>query len=339
MTFKYIRSLVITITVFAAFSSSAKQDAAIVLADAYNVKTPIYLYPEGEPSLDGWAGKINKKVIEKTESNGEFIFNVTKPTLTAYLPTAERNTGTAVLIAPGGGFRLLSIHSEGTRVAKWLAERGIAAFVLKYRVVQLAETTVKTPIGEIPNMMGRRDEFPMSVAGKPAIEDGFRALDIIRKNADKYAIDASKVVAIGFSAGANLVSNLGLANDINVRPNYVAAIYGSPKFQETLPSFPLAKSDNALPPFFITLAQNDALVGNDVRNFYNELLASGYLPEAHFYINGDHGFGMKNQGTTSDHFIDQFYWWLQTQGLTRKPGEPIHKVAKPFDLSSLKKEK
>ncbi len=296
----------------------------------YHISSPIPLYPEGAPSLDNWPGKLEHPVAESITPDGEMIYNITQPSLTAYLPVPERNTGTAVLIAPGGAFRLLSIYSEGTQVAEWLAKQGIAAFVLKYRLVHLNAEHMKS-FG-----FPRMDEFPMSVASQPAISDGFRAIDMIRHNASQYAIDPDKLVAIGFSAGANLVSNLGLAEDIKIRPNYVASIYGAPAFHVgSQPDLPPADSKQALPPFFLALAQNDRLVGADVRDFYNGLLNAGYLPEAHFYMNGDHGFGMHKQGTTSDHFIEQFYYWLQTLGLTQKPGEPEHYVKPPFDYSAI----
>ncbi|PJC87200.1 alpha/beta hydrolase [Vibrio sp. HA2012] len=299
-------------------------------SELYQIHTPVLLYPDGSPSLDNWPGKLEHPVAESITPDGEMIYNITQPSLTAYLPVPEKNTGTAVLIAPGGAFRLLSIYSEGTQVAEWLAERGIAAFVLKYRLVHLRDEHIQELV------FPRMDEFPMSVAGQPAIEDGFRALELIRQNASRYAINPDNVAAIGFSAGANLVSNLGIAAETTARPDYVASIYGAPAFHVgSQPDLPPADSEQALPPFFLAFAQNDRLVGTDVRDFYTSLLSAGYFPEAHFYVNGDHGFGMHKQGTTSDHFIEQFYHWLQTLGLTQKPGEPEHYVKPPFDYPIL----
>jgi acetyl esterase/lipase len=89
-----------------------------------------------------------------------------------------------------------------------------------------------------------------------------------------------------------------------------------------VPPIPDAQAENRLPPVFLAMAQDDTLVGNDVRAFYAELFTKGYRPELHLYLSGNHGFGMNVTRHTSDLFIDQFFAWMQAQGLTRKPGDP-----------------
>jgi hypothetical protein len=76
----------------------------------------------------------------------------------------------------------------------------------------------------------------------------------------------------------------------------------------------------------MAMAQDDPLVGDAVRTFYAALLKAGYQPEAHFFKSGGHGFGMRDTNDTSRHFSEEFYWWLETQGLTRKPGDPDKKA-------------
>jgi dienelactone hydrolase len=127
-------------------------------------------------------------------------------------------------------------------------------------------------------------------------------------------------VAIGFPAGAHVVAHAAMNADIKVRPNYVAPIYGGPF--GGIPPIPAPDSAEKLPPMFLAMAQDDPLVGGEVREFYAQLFAKGYRPELHLYMSGSHGFGMHVTRNTSDLFIDQFFAWMQAQGLTRKPGDP-----------------
>ena len=217
-----------------------------------------------------------------------------------------------MLVAPGGAFRQLSINSEGNRVATWLAERGVAAFVLKYRLVQQT--------GPQFSWMARTKEIPINVSGEPGVADTIRAIAMIRERAAEYAIDPDKLVAIGFSAGAHVVAHAAMNADVKARPNYVAPIYGGPF--GGIPPIPAPDSAEKLPPMFLAMAQDDTLVGGEVREFYAQLFAKGYRPELHLYMSGSHGFGMNVTRNTSDLFIDQFFAWMQAQGLTRKPGDP-----------------
>jgi acetyl esterase/lipase len=303
-------------------ASSAQTPAApqpAVVANSYKTLPPVPLYSGPAPLRPDWPGRLPTPVAEFTTPNGETIFNVTEPSYTAFLPDPARNTRTAVLVVPGGGFRMVSIKSEGDRVAIWLAERGIAAFVVKYRTVQQT--------GPDYSMMARMKEIPIDVSGEPGVADGRRALALIRARASEYNIDATKVVAIGFSAGAHIVSHAALNPNVAERPNYVAPIYGAPF--GGLPPIPDAHADNKLPPIFLAMAQDDPLVANDVRAFYAALFDKGYRPELHLYMSGSHGFGMNVTHNTSDLFIDQFFAWMQAQGLTRKPGDP-DLTPKPF---------
>jgi acetyl esterase/lipase len=273
----------------------------------------VRLYDGASPLRKDWPGLLQgQPVKEVTSQNGEAIYNVTEPSYRAFLPEPARNTRTAVLVAPGGGFRQLSIKSEGDRVAVWLAERGVAAFVLKYRLVQQA--------GPEFSMMARMKEIPIDVSGEPGVADGIRAIALIRQRAAEYDIDPAKLVAIGFSAGAHVVAHAALNPDVSVRPAYVGPIYGGPF--GGIPPFPAADAPGKLPPMFLAMAQDDALVGDSVREFYSQLFAKGYRPELHLYMSGNHGFGMNVTRHTSDLFIDQFFAWMQAQGLTRKPGDP-----------------
>jgi acetyl esterase/lipase len=235
---------------------------------------------------------------------------VTKPTLTAYLPPPSTATGAAVIIAPGGGFVYLTIDSEGHDVAKWLVARGIAAIVLKYRVIQIegqdaAQLNQAASAAIAANV---RDLASIDENGKYGIADGIQAVKIVRAHSTEWGIAPNHIVFTGFSAGAVVTAFTALRPD--ARPNYAAPIYGGP--MTAMPPIP-----QGLPPFFLAVAQDDNGAGPAVARFYEALKAAGYRPELHVFSSGGHGFGMRKQGRTSDHWIDEFYYWLEAQGLTR----------------------
>jgi acetyl esterase/lipase len=266
----------------------------------------VNLWPGAAPGSEQW------KQPETTvgSAGNRRIMNVSAPTLTVYLPDPTTATGTAVIIAPGGGFVWLSIDSEGHDVAKWLAARGIAAFVLKYRLFQVegqdsAQVTqsANAALGALSRNRSLVDEY-----GKYGIADGIQAVKVVRAHAAEWGISPERVVFTGFSAGAVLTSAVVLQTD--ARPNYAAPIYGGP-FNE-VPPIP-----QGLPPIFLAVAQDDAGAAPLVTRFYDALKAAGYKPELHVFSSGGHGFGMRKQGKSSDHWIDLFYYWLEAQGLTR----------------------
>jgi acetyl esterase/lipase len=202
-----------------------------------------------------------------------------------------------VIIAPGGAFVALAISREGTDVARWLQERGIAAFVLKYRILEKDQEQPPTMTSDKASMYG--------------IADGLQALQIVRRHAAEWGLSLDRVGFLGFSAGAMVTSGILLQKDATARPSFAAMIYGGPF--DDIPPIP-AK----LPPMFLAWAQDDAKARELVVKFYDALLAAGHNPEAHIFSTGGHGFGMRKQGTSSDHWIDAFYGWLEGQGLTRR---------------------
>ncbi|MGH9497234.1 MAG: alpha/beta hydrolase, partial [Candidatus Sulfotelmatobacter sp.] len=197
----------------------------------------------------------------------------------------------------GGACVALAIDHEGTLVARWLQAKGIAAFVLKYRIPEKK--------GE-----GMPSNINFDEACKYGIADGIQAIKVVRQHAAEWSISPGRVGFLGFSAGAMVTSGTLLQPDAGARPNFAAPIYGAPF--GTMPAIP-AK----LPPIFMAWAQDDELVLDPVVKFYEALKAAGNKPEVHIYSAGRHGFGMKKQGTTSDHWIDEYYYWLEVQGLTK----------------------
>jgi acetyl esterase/lipase len=255
----------------------------------------VNIWPGAAPGSENWTQK--ERVIENTPL-GTVVFNVVTPTLTAYLPERGKATGTGVVVAPGGAFVALAIDLEGHNVARWLQARGIAAFVLKYRIMEKR--------GEgIPANMN------MDEAGKYGIADGIQAIKVVRQHAAEWGVSPDRIGLLGFSAGAMVTSGALLQPDAAARPNFAAMIYGGPF--GVMPDIP-AK----LPPMFLAWAQDDPLALKPVVKFYGALTSAGHRPEVHIFSAGGHGFGMRQQGTTSDHWIDEFYYWLEAQGLTKQ---------------------
>lgn len=258
----------------------------------------VNIWSGAAPGSENWTQK--ERIIENTPV-GTVVINVATPTLTAYLPERSKATGTGVIIAPGGAFVALAIELEGNTVAHWLQERGIGAFVLKYR------TTEKRSEGIPPNMN-------MDEAGKYGIADGVQALKVVRQRAAEWGILPDKIGFLGFSAGAMVTLGALLGQDASARPNFAAMIYGAPF--GVMPRIP-AK----LPPLFLAWAQDDAVALAPIVKFSDALKSAGHKPEVHIYSAGGHGFGMRKQGTSSDHWIDAFFYWLEAHGFTKRAGK------------------
>jgi acetyl esterase/lipase len=295
------------LTVFCLFSANSQANnngkRAQAKPSAVTQKV-INLWPGIAPGSEQW------KQPETTLGSGEMqrTVNVTTPTLTAFLPDKADATGTAVIIAPGGGFIFLGGESDA--VAKWLVARGVAALVLKYRTVQ-----IKGQSEEQLNQSGRarfgaqlRDHALIAEDGKYGIADGIQAVKVVRAHASDWGISANRVVFMGFSAGGMITELTAIRPD--ARPDYAAPIYGA-----TFPDVP--PIPQGLPPFYMAMAQDDTLAGPYIVAFYDALKAAGYKPEFHIYSSGGHGWGIRRQGKASDHWIDDFYNWLEAQGLTR----------------------
>jgi acetyl esterase/lipase len=297
--------------------------------------TMLMAYSVSAQTLDIWPGiapgSEDWKQQERVEKGGpgNIVYNVVTPTLTVYLPDKSKATGTGVIIAPGGAFMLLSIDHEGHQVARWLQEKGIAAFVLKYRVAETPPgftfgapsagpkaaipgkpkqgTAAPKPPGRVASGGPRMN---MDETGKYGIADGIQALKVVRQHAAEWGIDPNRVGFMGFSAGAMVTTGTLLQKDPEARPNFAAPIYGGPF--GAMPDIPAD-----LPPVFLAWAQDDLIAGPSAMRFYDALKAAGYRPEVHIFSGGGHGFGMLKSGKSSDHWIDIFYNWLEAEGFTK----------------------
>jgi acetyl esterase/lipase len=248
-----------------------------------------------------------------TDMSGEtWIRNVTRPTLTPFLPKKGTGNGAAVLVIPGGGFQFISASNEGWPIAKWLAARGVAAFVLKYR-------TDKTPDSEAEfgkQMMAMFSRPPSSdgpTVGREetiarARADAQAALRMIRNNAVKWGVDKNRVGMLGFSAGAMTTMATTLANAADARPDFIAPIYG----------FMTAVSPPPSPqPMFAAMAADDPLFNKQGFGLIESWARAGGSTEFHYYSGGAHGFGSHKKGTTSDLWFDQFMAWMKVRGLLK----------------------
>jgi len=249
-------------------------------------------------------------------AEGSFVRNVTTPTLTVFRPSPAIATDTAVIIAPGGAFEMLSMSNEGYEVARRLAEHGITAIVVKYRVNETPASSLAAyaRLGKILAQMNTRPladriaERYATTGAHQAIADGENAVRFVRAHAGAWNIAPNHIGMLGFSAGAMLTMQLALSHDSAARPDFAGVIYGA------MPSGAVAPTD--APPLFLAVAADDKLVGPaGSLPIYAAWRAAGRDVELHIYPSGGHGFGMEHQHKTSDHWIDEYLWWLEARGL------------------------
>ncbi len=241
----------------------------------------------------------------------EVITNVSVPTLTAYLPDPSVANGTALVIAPGGGYHALSINSEGIGVAEWCVKNGIAAFVLKYRLVPTGEDGV----AEFMQGVGDREKFMNSVGPviPLAIADGKAAIEYVRSHATEYAVKPDRIGIMGFSAGGTVVGGVVYDHTAANRPDFAVPIYSAlqPVGDTKVP-------EDAM-PLFIAVTSDDVFgFQKQSTELYLQWNSAGKPVELHIYEKGGHGFGAKKQGLPSDKWLDAFGEWLNSNGWMKK---------------------
>jgi acetyl esterase/lipase len=241
-----------------------------------------------------------------SQFGSSFARNVTEATLTPFLPGAGKATGVAVIVAPGGGFRTLSMQNEGWDVAKALADRGIAAFVLKYR---LNQTPASLEEFARPSQPGPRTSFSERVATLgPQLADASAAFALVRARSSEWKVDPKRVGMVGFSAGAMLTMAATLGGG-DAKPAFIGDIYG-PLEAVTVPA--------EAPPLFAALAADDPLFAGRGMGLIDSWVAAKKPVEFHLYGQGGHGFGMYQKETTSTGWFDAFYKWIVMNGFTKR---------------------
>ena len=244
-----------------------------------------------------------------------FARNVTEATLTPFLPDPAKATGAGVIVAPGGGFRTLSMQNEGWDVAKALAARGIAAFVLKYRLNQTPasmdefDKSMKAMFSGAAAARPRPSFSERMATLAPQIADARAAFALVRAHSSEWKIDPKRVGMVGFSAGAMLTMATTLGG-VDAKPAFIGDIYG--------PLEPVTVPADA-PPLFAALAADDPLFAGRGMGLIDSWAAAKKPVEFHLYGQGGHGFGMYPKETTSTGWFDAFYKWIVMNGYT-KPG-------------------
>jgi acetyl esterase/lipase len=263
------------------------------------------LWENGPPGFEGRRAEPEaRNKLNKT--TGEYaVSNVHNPYLTAFLPPADKATGVGVVICPGGGHRELWVKHEGEFFAQWLAERGVAAFVLRYR-------------------LGRDKDTPYTM-DVHARQDGVRAVRLVRSRAAEWKLDPAKVGIVGFSAGGETV---GLVCQPPAGPQPDAAdpidrLSAVPAFQAHVYSGPLgvrgAEVTKDTPPAFLLVGDQDG-AAVWLLDYFQALRKAKVPAELHVYAKAPHGFGYR-PGGKNDRPVDQwpqrFLDWLRLMGLVR----------------------
>jgi len=264
---------------------------------------PTYTFkPGGEET---WS---DDDVMPREGEVNRVVRYVNEPTLTVFPAPADKATGAAMIVAPGGGMVLLAIDKEGYDVAAWLNTLGVTAFVLKYRVRPNPEAGMAT--GMAPGVWGA------------ILSDGQRAVRTVRARAAEWGLDPQRVGMMGFSAGSRLTAQVTFNSDsgdaaatdpvewVSCRPDFIGLMYGARgDWPETVP---------ALPPAFIMQANDDGLFADPDATwikFVRGWTAQGVPVEVHHYAKGGHGFGMGVNGGGAAGWPAAMAAWLQDLGL------------------------
>jgi acetyl esterase/lipase len=277
------------------------------------------LWPGAAPGTESWTGPEEEADADIPRVGKiHVVTNVTIPTVTVFRPPAGRASGTAMLVIPGGAFRALAWDLDGVEVARWLAARGITAFVLRYRV--------RPPGASAPPGAETLDAFLVRTraARDIAVADAQQALRLIRSGAARYAIRPDRVGAIGASAGAMTVVDLALAPDAAARPDFAVAASGA------IP--PEAGPADGAPPLFIVAAQDDPQVPS-ARSvaIYERWTRAGRPAELHLYEKGGHGFGMRTRKQPADQWPAALEAWLLARDLVTPDFEPVPSASRRHD--------
>jgi endo-1,4-beta-xylanase len=267
---------------------------------AANIPKEIPLWPNGAP---GSEGKTNTEAIATSKSGEISVWSIHNPSITPYLPPKEKATGTAILVIPGGGHRVLAITHEGYNVGEWLSARGVAAFVLKHRLARETNSTYQIE--------------------REALWDTQRAMRLIRSRAQEWGIDPARIGAIGFSAGGELVNFACERFDAGKpdasdpierqpsRPNFQAMIYPgtSWKIQPTY----------GYPPVFLACSYTDRKdISEGLAEAYLRFKRAGVPAELHIYSSGGHGFGLRESNKRPvGAWASRFEEWMIDSGFLK----------------------
>jgi acetyl esterase/lipase len=294
-------------------------DAAAAPASGAQLPPPakeIPLYPGAAPGSENWTWTER---AGGSPSNPT-VSNVVHPVLMYYPADKDRAVGTAMVVAPGGGFRNLMMSYEGVDIAKRLNAMGVDAFVLKYRLryndPKAPRNTAPTATPAPGTVLADRPPAPLPTTGPQAGQDvramagadGQQAIRLIRQDAAAYGIRPDHIGIIGFSAGGAVVMRT-VRGAPDGRPDFAAAIYAAEASGEAPPA--------GAPPLFIAVAADDLSEGYQ-RSFalFNAWQKAGIPAELHIFQTGHHGF--RKRGGGADNFMDRLEEWLKLNGYLTK---------------------
>jgi acetyl esterase/lipase len=255
--------------------------------------------------------RLDRKQVEVTEPT-RMITNVTKPTLTIYRPAKDKDTGTAVLICPGGGYWNLYWQLEGEEVAAWLNSLGITGIILKYRV---------------PRRPGEPEREP---ARRP-LQDAQRAVSLVRGRAKEWGIDPKRIGMVGFSAGGHLAIATATSfekrtyepiDDIDkgsCRPDFAILVYpGYLKAKDKDELAPGLRVPAGTPPVFLAHGGDDIISSPEHSVvMYLALKRAGVPAELHIYAGAAHDFGVRPSDRPCSTWTKSCAHWLRDQGLLK----------------------
>jgi acetyl esterase/lipase len=287
---------------FVGFSATAQDRPVITLWPSGVPGPEAKLEPEKDMTKDSDNNVGGKRLIR--------LGNVSNPTLTLYRPPADKATGAAVLVCPGGGYHILAMDLEGTEVCERLNEIGVTAALLKYRVP-------------------KRENVERWA---PPLQDAQRALGLMRQNAGKWGIDSKRIGVLGFSAGGNLAAilssqyakrtypNIDASDETSCRPDFTILIYPAYLTVENDPTrlIPELKVTENTPQAFVVMAQDDPVRAENALG-YTLALAKQKIPcELHLYPTGGHGYGLRKTAEPVTTWPDRLQDWFTSRGLLKK---------------------
>lgn len=269
----------------------------------------VKLWPGKAPGETKDIGAEKYEEPKKGQIEVKRLTNVSEPTIAIYSPLKEKNTGAAIVVAPGGGYRILAIEHEGTDVCEWLNSLGVTAVLLKYRVPK------------------REMQTPENLA---MIQDAQRAITLVRSRSKELGVDPAKVGMLGFSAGGNLTAYTALTkkrlydtidkNDeaFGHEPNFGILVYpgGIIDKEGKLTAGLEVKKDS--PPMFFAHSSDDNVSSENSVVLYSALKKNGVPAELHLYASGGHGYGMRKTPHPCASWPDRAADWMKSRGLLDK---------------------
>lgn len=253
----------------------------------------------------GSEGKDAAEQVRITNTGDHVVSSVHHPSLTVYLPRSDQATGAGVVICPGGGHRELWMDHEGYRVGQWLAEHGIAGFVLKYRLAREAGSTYRVEVESLADLQ--------------------RSLRLVRTRAAEWGVDPARIGVIGFSAGGELAAlgSMRYASGDSGAADPVQRQDSKPAFQALIypgNSGSINPAKDA-PPAFLACGYDDRHdISDGLARVYLRFKEAGVPAELHIYTGIGHGFGL-HPGALSPvgEWPDRFREWLAGSGFLGKP--------------------